>query len=280
MIIWIASYPKSGNTWVRSFLTAYYFCKNGIFDINKLSLIEDYPNKQFFKETVKQGEIHKHWESSQQKIYEKKEAKFLKTHNSLITAFGNDFAKPKYTLGVIYIIRDPRNVITSVKNHNDLETYDKALKFMQDENKVLEDYPHLKNYAKTNIVNSWRINYQSWLRTKSFPRLIIRYEDMTKKPIETFSKLVTFVNSLVRLKGEIDSEKLNSAVDSTSFKSLQHIEDQGKFGENVYSLKDNRKIKFFYQGPKNDWKKNLDENMIKKMNEYYYKDLKFFKYEI
>ena len=280
MIIWIASYPKSGNTWVRSFLTAYYFCKKGIFDINKLSLIEDYPNKQFFKETVKQGEIHKHWESSQQKIYEKKEAKFLKTHNSLITAFGNDFAKPKYTLGVIYIIRDPRNVITSVKNHNDLESYDKALKFMQDENKVLEDYPHLKNYAKTNIVNSWRINYQSWLRTKSFPRLIIRYEDMTKKPIETFRKLVTFVNSLVRLKDEIDAEKLNRAVNSTSFKSLQRIEDQGKFGENVYSLKDNRKIKFFYQGPENDWKKNLNENMIKKMNEYYYKDLKFFKYEI
>ena len=49
MIIWIASYPKSGNTWVRAFLTAYYFCENGIFDINKLILIEDYPNKQFFK---------------------------------------------------------------------------------------------------------------------------------------------------------------------------------------------------------------------------------------
>ena len=59
MIIWIASYPKSGNTWIRSFLTAYYFCENGIFDINKLSLIEDYPNKQFFKEKVKKGEASK-----------------------------------------------------------------------------------------------------------------------------------------------------------------------------------------------------------------------------
>ena len=57
------------------------------------------------------------------------------------------------------------------------------------------------------------------------------------------------------------------------------IENAGKFGENVYSLKDNRKIKFFYQGPENDWKKNLDENMIKKMNEYYQNDLKFFRYE-
>ena len=78
MIIWIASYPKSGNTWVRSFLTAYYFCNNGIFDINKLNLIEDYPNKQFFKEKVKQGEIHKHWETSQKDIRDQKKSEVFK----------------------------------------------------------------------------------------------------------------------------------------------------------------------------------------------------------
>ena len=280
MIIWIASYPKSGNTWIRSFLTAYYFCENGFFNIDKLSLIEDYPNKQFFRETVKQGEIHKHWESSQKNICHQKKAKFLKTHNSLITAFGNDFTKPEYSLGVIYIIRDPRNVITSIKNHNDLESYDKALKFMQDENKVLEDYPHLKNYAKTNIVNSWRINYQSWLNNKFFRKIIIRYEDMVNNPKQTFEKLLVFVNTSIRSNDKIDQKKLNNAIETTSFKNLQDIENQGKFGENVYSLKDKRKIKFFYLGPENDWKKNLDENMIKKMTDYYHKDLKFFQYEI
>jgi len=280
MIIWIASYPKSGNTWVRSFVTAYYFCENGIFDINKLNLIQDYPNKQFFKETVKKGEIHKHWDSSQKNINDKKKVKFLKTHNSLITAFGNDFTKPKYTLGIIHIIRDPRSIITSLKNHHDFETYEKTLKFMQDENKVLEDYPHLKNYAKTNIINSWRINYQSWMGNKHFRRLTIRYEDMIENPQQTFKKLVVFINALMRFNDKIDSKKLSNAIETTSFKNLQNIENQGKFGENVYSLKDNRKIKFFYQGPKNDWKKNLNETMIKKMNEYYNKDLKFFKYEI
>ena len=182
MIIWIASYPKSGNTWVRSFLTAYYFCDNGVFDINKLNRIEDYPNKQFFKEQVKDGEIHNHWDESQKAILKKKEIRFLKTHNSLIKAFGNDFTKPEYSLGVIYIIRDPRNVITSVKNHNDFNSYDEALKFMQNENAVLSDYKHLKNYAKTTIINSWRINYQSWLRNNSFRKMAIKYEDMVKNP--------------------------------------------------------------------------------------------------
>ena len=280
MIIWIASYPKSGNTWVRSFVTAYYFCENGIFDVSKLNLIQDYPNKQFFKETVKKGEIHKHWDSSQKNICNEKKVKFLKTHNSLITAFGNDFTKPKYSLGIIHVIRDPRNIITSLKNHHDFETYEKTLTFMQDENKVLEDYPHLRNYAKTNIINSWRINYQSWMSNKNFRRLTIRYEDMIENPQQTFKKLVMFINTLMGFKDKIDSKKLSNSIETTNFKSLQDIENQGKFSENVYSLKDNRKIKFFYQGPKNDWKKNLDKSMIKKMNEYYLKDLKFFKYEI
>ena len=280
MIIWIASYPKSGNTWVRSFIIAYYFCENGNFDINKLNLIQDYPNKQFFEETVKKGEIHKHWDSSQKNICNEKKVKFLKTHNSLITAFGNNFTKPEYSLGVIHVIRDPRNIITSLKNHYDFETYERALKFMQDENKILEDYPHLKNYAKTNIINSWRINYQSWMSNKNFRRLTIRYEDMIENPQQTFEKLVVFINTLMRFKDKVDPKKLSNAIETTNFKSLQDIENQGKFSENVYSLKDNRKIKFFYQGPKNNWKKNLDDSMIKKMNEFYMKDLKFFKYEI
>ena len=101
MIIWIASYPKSGNTWVRSFLSAYYFCKDGVFDINNLNKIEDYPNKQFFEEEVKKNEIHKHWDSSQKKILNRKKVKLLKTHNSLIKAFGCDFTQPKYSLGMM-----------------------------------------------------------------------------------------------------------------------------------------------------------------------------------
>ena len=88
-----------------------------------------------------------------------------------------------------------------------------------------------------------------------------------------------FVNALMRFNNKIDPKKLSNAIETTNFKSLQNIENEGNFGENVYSLKDNRKIKFFYQGPENDWKKNLDESMKKKMNEYYQNDLKFFQYE-
>ena len=102
---------------------------------------------------------------------------------------------------------------------------------------------------------------------------------MIENPQQTFEKLVVFINTLMRFKDKVDANKLGNAIQTTNFKSLQDIENQGKFSENVYSLKDNKKIKFFYQGPENDWKKNLDENMLKRMNEYYHNDLKFFKYE-
>jgi len=229
MIVWIASYPKSGNTWVRSFLTSYYFCNDGIFDVQKLNKIQDYPNKQFFKNEVREGEIHKHWDESQKNLCEKREIRFLKTHNSLIEAFGNKFTHPKYSLGVIYIIRDPRNVITSIKNHNDFQTYDEALELMQNDNAILTDYKHLKNFAKTTIMNSWRINYQSWLNNNFFRRLTIRYEDMVTNPKQTFRDIIIFVNTICRFNDNFDLKKFNNAVETTSFKSLQNLEEKGKF---------------------------------------------------
>ena len=66
MIVWIASYPKSGNTWVRSFLSAYFMTDNGEFKINNLDYIEDYPNEHFFNEgNISKGELYKYWEKSQ-----------------------------------------------------------------------------------------------------------------------------------------------------------------------------------------------------------------------
>ena len=280
MIIWIASYPKSGNTWVRSFLSAYYFSKDGKFDINNLNRIEDYPNKQFFDKVVKEGEIHKHWKESQEKIIKERKVKFLKTHNSLIKAFGNDFTQPKYSLGVIYIVRDPRNVITSVKNHNDFETYDDALEFMQNDNAVLKDYKHLKNFAKTTIINSWKINYQSWTQNNFYRRMTIKYEDMIENSYKVFRDLVVFVNTICRFNDGVDEVKLKNAIDTTNFDKLKDIENKGKFSESVYSLKDKRKIKFFYLGPENNWEKQLNKNLVDKMNDYYKEDLIKFGYEV
>jgi len=79
MIIWIASYPKSGNTWVRSLLSSYYFSNDGNFHFNLLKNIDQYPQQKFFKQKInKPGEISNFWESSQKEIVKKKKLFFLK----------------------------------------------------------------------------------------------------------------------------------------------------------------------------------------------------------
>ena len=130
MIIWLASYPKSGNTWVRSLLSAYYYSENGNFSFDLLKNIGVYPQKKYFNKKIeKPGEINSYWDISQKKIINQKKIIFLKTHNSLLALDGKNFTKPEYTLGIIYVVRDPRNVITSLKNHYDLTGVNLAVDF-------------------------------------------------------------------------------------------------------------------------------------------------------
>ena len=80
MIIWLASYPKSGNTWVRAFISAYYYSLKGEFDFSLLNKIKQYPDKEFFnKEFDSVENVSKEWISSQKKIIQSKTIKFFKT---------------------------------------------------------------------------------------------------------------------------------------------------------------------------------------------------------
>jgi len=278
MIIWLVSYPKSGNTWVRSLLSAYYYSKNGSFNFELLKNIDLYPQQKYFDIKIdKPGEINSYWDISQEKIISKKKIKILKTHNSLLALNGKDFTKPKYTLGIVYIVRDPRNIITSLKNHYDLD-YQQSLDFMLNEKKYLYDIQENKDYADFHFLSSWRNHYKSWINNSFFKKMVIKYEDLENNTYKTLKNLIIYINSLQQVKEKIDEVKINNCIKTTSFEILKHKEQKEGFPENVYSQKTKKKIDFFHLGSKNKWREVVPKEFHEKINNIFKEDLKNLKY--
>ena len=277
MIIWLTSYPKSGNTWVRSFLSAYYFSQDGDFNFNLLESFKQFPSKDFVNLNLKNPlDIVKQWEPVQEDILSKKKIVFLKTHNALISLNNTKFTSPKYTLGFIYIIRDPRNLITSLKNHTDI-SYEEALSFMLDKNTVLYD-TKVNDYDAAHFISSWRMHYKSWLNNDVFKKMIIRYEDLENNSHEIFYKLIDFTNSLMKSNDKVDEKKLKKAIETTNFDNLRKKEEDGEFNENAISLKTNEKVKFFNMGYKNNWNKILPQELKIKLNDKFKDDISYLRY--
>ena len=278
MIIWLASYPKSGNTWVRSLLSAYYYSENGNFSFELLKNIDQYPQKKYFDVKIdKPGEVNSYWDISQEKIIGKKKIKILKTHNCLLALNGKDFTKSQYTLGIIYVVRDPRNVITSLKNHYDLD-YEQSLNFMLNEKKYIYNTSGNKDYADFHFLSSWSNHYKSWINNNLFRRMVVKYEDLEKDTFKTLKNLITYINTLCKVNKKIDEIKINNCIKTTNFEILKHKETNEGFLENVYSPKTKKKINFFNLGSKNEWRKIVPKKFHEKINNIFSEDLKNLKY--
>ena len=122
MFVWLASYPKSGNTLTRSLLAAYFFSEDGIFNFELIKNIKQFPKTELFSkmgiDIKNEKEVIKNYIRVQEIINEKKNIQFLKTHSYLFNIENNPFTNLENSLGVIYIARDPRNIILSYANHN------------------------------------------------------------------------------------------------------------------------------------------------------------------
>ena len=281
MIFWIASYPKSGNTWLRALLSSYYYSDDGFFNQKLLEKIGQFPEKIHFSNFNYNPKIvtdtSKFWIKAQEKINEDKKLRFFKTHNILGAIDGNNFTNNKTTIGGIYVIRDPRNVITSIQNHYELSK-DEALEFMLSEKKFIHDYHSKDDYSDFQFISSWEKNYQSWINQNSFPLKIIRYEDLNNKTFEIFKKIIEFINSTTGNKKKFNEVKAKNSIKSTTFDKMKNIEKKHGFSESILSKNDPKKIPFFHLGPKNDWRNIFDQRYQKKLNLIFNDNLKELNY--
>ena len=278
MIFWIASYPKSGNTWLRTLISSYYYSDDGIYSENIIKKIGQFPEKMHFTDFNYNHNIvtdtSRFWIKAQEKINKDRKLKFFKTHNTFGALNNNNFTDSKNSIGAIYIIRDPRNVITSLMNHYELDN-EQAIKWMTNEKNYIYDVINFDKdgYSDFQFISSWNTNYKSWLLQKKIPIKFIKYEDLLNKTFTIFKDVINFINITTRNNEKINIDKLKNSVNSTFFDKLQDMEKKNGFSEAITSKKNNKKIPFFNMGPKNDWKKILDKSSINRLNDHFKKNL-------
>ena len=282
MIIWVASYPKSGNTWLRALLSSYFYSHDGNYNENLLKEIDQFPVRKYFEKFDYDKNIvadtTKFWIKAQDIINSDNKIKFFKTHNVFGKVNNFDFTNTKNSIGAVYIVRDPRNVITSIKNHYELDD-ETALKWMTDKNNYIYDIERVKQvgYGDFQFISSWDLNYKSWKIQKKIPIKFIRYEDLTNQTYAVFLELVEFIYKVTNNSEIIDKTKLKNALNSTTFEKLKRREKEHGFSEAV-SFTSNEKAKFFNLGPKNNWKEILNEDLEKQISELYKSDLEELSY--
>ena len=272
MIIWIASYPKSGNTYIRSLLSAYYFSKDGNFNFDLLKNIKQFPNTEFFNSNINSlDDASNNWLYAQKKIKDQNKIKFLKTHSCLGSYKGRPFTTVDYSLGGIYIVRDPRNVISSVMNHFSLNA-DEAYNFMTDIHRGTRSKIE-NDYSAYSYLSTWANHYKSWANSKNFRKIIIKYEELETKKYETFRDILVFTNTLLNNSDGIDKIKLEKAIETTNFNVLKNKEKNEGFDEALYSEDKKEKKVFFNMGFNNRWKKILRKDIRKKLEDVFKKEM-------
>jgi hypothetical protein len=260
MIIWLASYPKSGNTWVRLFLNTLLFEQDGNVNINDIK-IKQFPLKQDFSGLTDNiddvNEFVKNCNLAQTKINLDNEIKFLKTHHAFWKNGNYTFTDLENTLGVIHIIRDPRNVITSVLKHFNRDSYVHALEFMKDPLQCIGIKGGKNGHDLMTIISSWGNHYSSWKKFKK-NNLLIKYENLINDPEKEFVKLCNFIESISNLKFE--KKLILKTIENCNFNNIKKQEASNGFSEGTND-KANIKNEFFNLGPENDWKKLLNKEI-------------------
>jgi len=254
MIIWLASYPKSGNTMLRTMLSSYLFTQDGSFNFDLMKNIKQFPNRAIFEKLgvnyKDHNEVIKNSIRAQESFNKKESVGFVKTHNMLFN-FNSEFpfTNLENTLGAIYIIRDPRNVVLSYARHLKVSP-EETVKFM--------------TKGKSNdmfLMGNWAENFISWKPFLNYNKyLLVKYEDLVSEREETFLKILQFIFRLRNINFIPDYNKLKIVLKNTAFDNLKNLEKEKGFGESMKG-DDGKQIPFFDKGKSRDWSKTLDKNL-------------------
>ena len=276
-LLWIASYPKSGNTWMRAILTSLFYSDDGIFDFKLLPKIDQFEKLQYFdfvkdiniddyKKLDELPTISRYWTEAQKRI-ESKKLIFFKTHSCNYSHNNLNYTNQLTTRGGIYIIRDPRDVAVSYSKFIG-ESIDITIDYMLSKSRQIWN----QNKSLGIIVSRWDYHVSSWLNLKA-PIIFIRYEDLLDKTEKILNELINFLAEELKIKINVNQKKIDNIIQSTSFNLLKQKEEKEGFREASKSSA------FFREGKSMQWKKNLNEKQISKIEISFSEVMKKFNYK-
>ena len=259
-IVWIASYPKSGNTWMRMFLYQLMRIMGGHprepDELNKLDRSSMYEARLYglFQQALGKplgdatlAEVSRVRQHVHATIAERvNNIALVKTHNVLGEIYDVPIINTSVSVGAIYIVRDPRDVASSLARHLGAST-DEAIRVLGK-----------SGYATRNTEESafetwgsWSEHILSWTMTPSDALLLVRYEDMQARPIETFTAVVKHLGQ------SPTPEQIAEAVELSTFEKLKDQEEQYDFRE-----RSPRSDRFFVSGEAGGWREKLSDAQV------------------
>lgn len=263
-VIWLASYPKSGNTWFRVFITNLLSDSDAPANINDLAETSISSSRKVFDDYTGLSSSDLSFEEIDKlrpEVYrmqseESSELLFKKVHDKFyFVAENQPLFPPEISKGVIYLIRNPLDVIVSFAYHSAKPVNKMISALNNPEYAFCDKNDKLQNQLRQ-ILGSWSGHVQSWTEQKLIPVHVIRYEDMINNTFESFSKAIRFLSI------EKTDQQIRDAIQKSDFRILSGQEKISGFKEKMIQSKS-----FFRKGKIGDWRNHLGKEIQDKIIE-------------
>jgi hypothetical protein len=275
-IYWLASYPKSGNTWFRSVLSNFCSERPTAVDINELETGAIASSRNWVDDILgvdtadlTQDEV----EAIRPEIYrwsvmeDPREIGYHKIHDAYIyTSDGRPLVDDQATLGAVYILRNPLDVVASLAHHNGIDLDTAILRMGQKKHTYAASNRRLTNQLRQRL-GTWSQHVESWVDAVDIPVFVLRYEDMHANPMDAFGKAFKALGLSPNL------DRLRSAIEFSTFKNLSDQEASNGFRERPSSLR-----KFFRKGTVGDWQETLSSAQVARVINDHYRVMQRFGY--
>ncbi len=273
-IVWLASYPKSGNTWLRAFLANLIANRSGPLRPDE---IRDFTDSEARTDRYSElagrpstdltiGEISALRPDVHALIAQRAQGTSLvMTHNFCGSFEGHPTFNWQVSAGAVYVVRNPLDVAVSMTHHYGL-TQDEAIARLADDRVASVN----DEVAVSHVIGSWSTHVQGWADMAARAQgkvIVLRYEDLLEKPAKHFAKAAKLIGL-----GQ-DKARIERAVRHTSFQTLSTLEKKHGFVEAV-----DEKTRFFFKGRANQWREALDREQVQRIVDDHREQMQRFKY--